>query len=325
MDFQNTKSSIACNLCGSPDSEEICRADRDGNYLRTVVCKHCGLVYSDPRPNEEEVKNFYKKDYRVQYKGTYTPQLKHVYRAGKIAEQRYLFLKDVVKTDSAILDVGASSGEFVYLMRGLGFEARGIEPNEGYGLYAKNELGLPIEIGVMQQFDLPENSIDIVTMHHVFEHLDDPFLILERLHKVLRDEGFLVIEVPNVEATCFAPIHRFHTAHLFNFNRETLEAIGRKAGFAVYKTVISKDGGVITTMFQKAKETEKISGELSGNYEKIVKIIKNHTPLSHYLTPNPYVRPIKKLQMYAGETSAIKNSLDGKAVLDEIIARCKNQ
>ena len=316
--------SIPCNLCGLTDVEEISRVDRTGNYLRTVICRYCGLVWSDPRPNQEEVEKYYTKDYRISYKGSHTPKLKHVYRAGKIAENRFLFLKEILRPGSVILDIGASSGEFVYFLRHAGYEASGIEPNEGYGQYARDQLALPVEIGMAQQFDLEPNSIDIVTMHHVFEHLDDPFLILQKTRTALRDGGHVVIEVPNIEGTCFAPIHRFHAAHLYNFNRETLESMGKRAGFTVLKTVISSDGGVITTIFKKA-EIPVEAVPLVGNYEKIMRIIKNHKPISHYLTASPYTRPLKKLAMYAKENGAIRGATTGKEVLDAIVAEYSEQ
>lgn len=205
-------------------------------------------------------------------------------------------------------------------MSGLGYQASGIEPNQEYGSYAKDQLGLPIEIGMVQQMELPERSFDFVTMRHVFEHLDDPFLILQRLRETLRDKGFAVIEVPNVEGTCFAPIQRFHQAHFDNFNRKTLEGIGEKCGFSVYKTVVSGDGSTITTIFQKSKYGKKISS-LPGNFEKISEIIKNHTVVSHYLSIYPYLRPIRKICKYAVEKWSIKNAADGNQVLETLLAK----
>jgi SAM-dependent methyltransferase len=186
-------------------------------------------------------------------------------------------------------------------------------------LYAKTHLNLPVEVGFIQQAKLPADHFDIITLHHVLEHLDDPFSILVKIRESLRDKGFLVVEVPNIEATCFAPIHRFHAAHLYNFNPETLEAIGNKAGYEVHKTRISADGGVITTIFRKAEKTENFGGEIPGNYEKIVKILERHTSLTHFLTINPYIRPIKKLQLNINEKLATKNEKSRKAVLDDIV------
>lgn len=319
--MQPTECTIPCNLCGSTEVEEISLVDRDNKYLRSVICKKCGLSWSDPRPNEDEIKNYYSKDYRIAYKGTYTPRLKHVYRAGRVAENRYNFIKDIIKPTDKILDVGAGGGEFVFLMRKLGFDAQGVEPNEGYGTYAKEQLELPVEIGFVQQFNLPDEGFNFITLHHVFEHLDNPFEALGKSRKALKDKGFLVIEVPNIEGTCFAPIHRFHQAHLYNFNQANLEAIGKKAGFSVYKTVISEDGGVITTIFQKDETPEDFNPEIPENYERVSQIVREHTNLSHYMTASPYIRPIHKLKMNMTEKKAVQDCRNGKEVLEKMFAQ----
>ncbi|MDT4898290.1 MAG: hypothetical protein QOH25_3367 [Acidobacteriota bacterium] len=312
--------SVPCNLCGSVEVEEIGQLDRDRKPLRTVICKRCGLVWTDPRPREEEIVNFYTEDYRLEYKGAYEPRLKHVYRAGRGAIDRYQRIKDLLQGEQNILDIGAGGGEFVYVMRRLGFDARGIEPNRGYATYAKEVLGLPIEIGVAQQAEFPADSLAVVTMHHIVEHLSDPLTILSRVRGWLRDEGWLVIEVPNVEAVCQAPLSRFHAAHLYNFNQRTLETSGEKAGFIVHQTTLSADGGVITTIFRKAANAAQLTGEIPGNYERIRAILNSHTRLGHYLSPHPYIRPLRKLRQHLEETRAIKNFQDGREVLDSLVA-----
>jgi len=75
------------------------------------------------------------------------------------------------------------------------------------------------------------------------EHVEDPVAILSRLRSWMVDGGVLCVEVPNVEARCVAPGRRFHFAHFFSFSRQTLEAVGRKAGFATAETTLSPDGG----------------------------------------------------------------------------------
>src|SRR5262245_58042976 len=129
--------SIPCNLCGSRAVEEVSLRDRVGHYLRTVICRGCGLVWTDPRPTAAEVKQFYAEDYRLQYKGAWQPKFKHVYRGGLVSLNRFGWLGKFLRPEDAILDVGAGSGELVYLLRGLGFDASGLEPNEGYARYAK--------------------------------------------------------------------------------------------------------------------------------------------------------------------------------------------
>jgi len=57
---------IPCNLCGDVDVEEVGSRDRDGRPLRTTICRRCGLVWSNPRPGEEEVRRYYSREYRLE-------------------------------------------------------------------------------------------------------------------------------------------------------------------------------------------------------------------------------------------------------------------
>lgn len=315
---ETVRSTIPCNLCGGRDAVVASRLDRDGKPLRTVICRNCGLVWTDPRPNADEVKSFYSDKYRLEYKGAYTPKLKHVYRAGQIAVERYKLIADRLCPDSEILDIGASSGEFVYLLRAHGYNARGIEPNRGYGEYARDHLKLPIQIGMAGDFELPADSIDVATMHHVFEHLEDPLGQLRLLHPALRRGGIVAIEVPNIESRVGAPANRFHLGHLFNFNLATLEAMGRAGGYSVLSSETSPDGGVIRTLLQKAETEERVTS-LPGNYERVSATLFGFTARNFYLTANPYKRPFLKLRKNLHEKRFVARASDGRAVLDALI------
>ena len=223
---QNVESlqNVVCNLCGSSEIDLLSVIDRKGKPLRTVICKRCGLVYSNPRPVQEKTREFYSQLYRVEYKHSYTPKTKHIHRAGQVAMGRYTAIEDLFQSKTAVLDIGSGGGELVYLLRRLGHDARGVEPNEGYARYSAEEYGIPVQVGFIQDLTYAEGGFDVITMHHVLEHTEDPLGILQRACGWLRLDGFLVIEVPNVEAVCQAPAQRFHKAHQYNFKQQTLEA-----------------------------------------------------------------------------------------------------
>lgn len=310
--------SVPCNICGSSEIEELSLIGRNSKYLRTVICRDCGLAWSDPRPDSEAIRNYYAKDYRIAYKGRYTPKLKHVFRAGKIAESRYAALNGLLSPGDAVLDIGAGGGEFVYLMRKQGFDAAGIEPNEGYGNYAKEELGLPITVGFIQAADLPDDFYHCVTLHHVLEHLDDPLAVLKKVNHAMRMNGVLAIEVPNIEGTCFAPSQRFHEAHLFSFNAVTLRLIGEAAGFVVVDESTSDDGGVIGAIFRK---TGKTNGKIEydgGNFSRIASIVRSHSVSSYYLSRWPYSRRLDRLRRFLRESVATNQKRTGRDALDSV-------
>jgi 2-polyprenyl-3-methyl-5-hydroxy-6-metoxy-1,4-benzoquinol methylase len=315
---------IPCNLCGSADIEEIALQDRQGRYLRTTICRRCGLVWSNPRPTEEEVRRYYSRQYRLDYKGRSTPSLRHIARSGRGALSRYRDMMPFLRPDDVILDVGAGGGELVYMLRQLGYDARGIEPDERYARHARGALGVPVETGFVQDASFPPNGFSVATLYHSLEHVEDPGGILSRLKQWLRPGGLLIVEVPNVEAVCQAPHHRFHFAHFYSFNRQTLEALGRKAGFEPVQTATSEDGGNLTCVFRSAAAPQETVA-LPGNCARIVGVIRDHRALSHHLSAAPYVGAFGRLRAYVADRAAVTGRANARQVLDALLTRSRDR
>lgn len=309
-----------CNLCGGEDVAVIGNRSRTGKPLRSVICNTCGLVWTDPLPHNP--RTYYEDDYRVEYKGTFTPKPKHILRAGKVALLRRGLLGNLLAEPKAILDVGTGGGEFAYLLKSLGHTVTGIEPNKGYAEFSIKEYDVNIKNGFIQDIELPEQSFDLITIWHVLEHTENPTAVIEKLYGLLRPEGILVVEVPTIEATCQSPKSTFHEAHIFTFNRDTLQKLGEKAGFIEQDYQLSHDGANITLFFKKTQPATPISqAAITGNANKIKAIVTNHTAFKHYLSLFPYQRLFAKLNRAIGEKLATRNFTNGKQLLDTLFAQ----
>jgi 2-polyprenyl-3-methyl-5-hydroxy-6-metoxy-1,4-benzoquinol methylase len=311
---------IPCNLCGSTGVDELSLRDRDGRYLRTTICRACGLVWSNPRPVTRLVRRYYSSEYRLDYKGRRTPSLRHVARSARGALVRYAGLKPFLRSGDVVLDVGAGSGELVYVLRSFGYDALGIEPDEHYARHAREALGVPVETGFVQDGRLEPESLDVVTMYHCLEHFEDPSGVLTKVRQWLRPHGRLAIEVPNVEATCLAPRHRFHFAHFFSFNQATLEALGRKSGFEPLRTTTSPDGGNLSSVFEAASESQPVR-DLTGNCARIVSALADHRAWSFYLSSVPYTGALARLRAYLSDSGTARECRDARQVLDAVVSR----
>lgn len=98
-------------------------------------------------------------------------------------------------------------GEPVTLNLGCGTDPRGIgiDPNyENAEIAADLNRGVPVEDG----------AVDRVIAEHVLEHLENPSFVLREIRRVLRPEGKLVIEVPNVG---WLPVRLYVTQDLHRF------------------------------------------------------------------------------------------------------------
>lgn len=142
----------------------------------------------------------------------------------------------------------------------------------------------------------------------------------------LREGGRFLVEVPNVESRCIWPSSRFHQAHLYNFNSETLAQAGRLAGFSVEECFTSPDGGNVMCVFEKKECIEETAqAPLIGNAERVAGIIRGHTAFAHALTAHPYVRPWQKLFRQLQEQKAVARFDHGRDVLLHIAHQIERQ
>ncbi len=316
--FARIHCAIPCNLCGAREADVLALRDRDAHPLQTVICPACGLVWTDPRPASTQIDQYYRLEYRLDYKQAIEPRRVQIWRAGRGALGRWAELHGHLFPGARVLDVGSGGGEWLYLLLKKGCHAVGIEPNEGYALYSRREYGIEVLIDSWREAPLPAASFDVVTIHHALEHLDDPRALLQQAASWLRPGGVLAVEVPNVEAVCQAPNHRFHRAHLYSFNPLTLEALARRTGFAVIQTRVSGNRGIISTLFRNHQAPNPALPD--ANSARIKGILCRHTTLYHCLSHHPYTRPLLRLARAIGERWAVRGRRSGKEILDACFA-----
>lgn len=320
MSQQVSSCSIPCNLCGGKEVAILSNRSRSGKPLQTVICRACGLVWSDPRPHE--ARQFYEEEYRLAYKQTYSPRPKHVLRAGKVALSRFEKIGQLLSHRKMVLDVGTGGGEFAYLLQALGHSVSGIEPNRGYADHSIRNYGLNVQVGFVQDAAFPPESFDVVTIWHVLEHTEDPGHVLALLRSWLKVDGMLVVEVPNVESTCQSPKSTFHEAHLYNFNVVSLRRLAKKHGMHEAWHLISRDGGNITMFFTPSQPPLEGLCEtvIPGNYEWVSRIVRGHSNVRRHLTPLPYLRAWQRLHRSLMERRETAGATSGKALLDQLYA-----
>jgi SAM-dependent methyltransferase len=293
----------ACNLCGASDYEVIAITDRERRPLRTVVCRRCGLVWTNPRPSTADIDQYYASEYRTDYKGYSSPPLRKILRGVLGAHDRHRVIRlalgemtDANGQPPKVLDVGCGAGELVYLLRCGQMDASGLEPGREYAEFARGVLKIPVQTATVATATVAPASLDLVTMFHCLEHVPNPREVLGTVRGWLRKGGVAVVEVPNVASTGQAPSHRFHYAHLYHFTGATLAAVGEAAGLSGVRTLYSEDGGNVTAVFRRDTDAERRPAGLEPLAASVRGVLKTHTSLHHYLSSTPYRRAARRLQ-----------------------------
>lgn len=121
-------------------------------------------------------------------------------------------------TDGKVLDIGCSTGDFLRIMKGYGYDCYGVELNKPLAEYARESFGANIRIAPVEKANFPEDFFDLVTLWEVIEHTANPGVVLKECFRILKKGGLLCMIVPNF--TFSFPKERLVLAILRTFSRE---------------------------------------------------------------------------------------------------------
>lgn len=198
---------------------------------RLVTCLDCGMVYESPRYPAEEIVKGYMASEEGEHDSQYKMRVFSFYNALK-KNAEYL-----PKPGAKVLDIGTAGGAFLDAAEEFGFDAYGMEPSKDLVERGKAR-GLKIEQGTIESHTFEAHSFDMVCLWDVIEHLPDPKSSLEEIRKLLKPDGVLLINFPDI-GTWQAKLagKRFWwilSVHLHHFSKSTMRDICQRTGFEVF-------------------------------------------------------------------------------------------
>jgi 2-polyprenyl-3-methyl-5-hydroxy-6-metoxy-1,4-benzoquinol methylase len=142
-----------------------------------------------------------------------------------------------LRLNSAILDVGCAFGAILGYLKDQGFSNL-----TGIDAYIEKDIDLDgIRIYKKQLRDL-EGQFDFITLHHSFEHMDEPEQVLGHLYRLLRPGRYALIRIP--VASSFAWEHYGTNwvqldapRHLFLHTPDSMKILCDRIGFRLEKIV----------------------------------------------------------------------------------------
>ncbi len=177
--------------------------------------------------------------------GAYRPGEPRLYRfvaplLRSFDRRRLEILRAGAPPPGRLLDAGAGRGRFLAAARRAGYDAVGIEPS-ARGADAALALGLPVERIGIEAASIRPASLDVVTLWHVLEHLDDPAGALAAIARWLRPGGTLLIGVPNLSSwqACAGGDRWYHLdppRHRVHLTEAGVGELLRGHGFSVIST-----------------------------------------------------------------------------------------
>lgn len=239
--FDNANEIFPANFSPSDFSPEVFSARRmpDRIHYRMVRCRACGLVRSDPIVDLDKLHELYTAS-TFTYDEEVAPLRKTYGRYLDIASHG-------MSAKGTLLEVGCGNGFFLEEARSRGWQnVLGVEPSVDAIAHADPSVRESIVCDIMRAGLFPRESLDIICLFQVFDHLPDPGAVLDACVEALKPGGRILCLNHNVEAVSAkllgerSPI--IDVEHTYLYTPQTLSKLLESRGFRVRKT-----GGVLNT------------------------------------------------------------------------------
>jgi len=245
------KEHVDCDLCGSAKKHEIVK-QKDfihkvtNEYFNLVKCEECSLVYVNPRPNTENIHNYYSNDYDFYKKNSFVKNQINLLINLIIKIKFFLRIIDLIPNNkikkfiilrilpsikypfqfnqnTKFLDIGCGGGDSIHFWNDK-FSVNNLHTKFKY-IYAIEPSNMAFE-----NIKLPNNQkkknlgafddikFDHIRMNWSLEHVHKPSDYFDYVSKNLAKNGKFLLCIPNYEGIIYkidpasveVPIHLYH-------------------------------------------------------------------------------------------------------------------
>jgi len=208
---------------------------------KLLVCRDCSFLRINPIPDQKTIDGLYKNQHMPKAqldKEVFSSQFltsvkKNILIKPLLQKLRtYIGNRDV----PILLDIGCSTGWITNVSRDVGFDVAGLEANAYAAEYGRNKYGIEIIEGYIEDLET-DIKYDAITMFHVLEHIADPGNMLKQIHGLLKDNGKLLIVIPNSASLGVSIFKRNYNwnipHHISFFTPNTISDLLTQSGFRV--------------------------------------------------------------------------------------------
>ena len=257
-----------CIVCGSSQFEPflVCKDYTvSQENFNIVSCKSCGFKFTNPRPENSVIGDYYKAEEYVSHSNTTKGVVNKLYHSVRnyTLKQKLKLISSYVSRGT-MLDYGCGTGMFLNVCKNDGWETYGMEPDD-------NARKMSIEKGldVFSDKDKVSNRIvdkkfNAITLWHVLEHVTDMEATLSFFKSKLNDDGVLIIAVPNHVSYDAQYYKEFWAAydvprHLHHFDINSMTSLVEKAGFKFKESKPMKFDSFYVSMLSEKYKTGSVN------------------------------------------------------------------
>ncbi len=249
------------------------------------------MLITTPQPNVDILYTYYESEDYISHTDSKRSIFEKVYQIIKqySLNKKLGVINEFSGSKGSLLDVGAGTGDFLLCSKKGGWQIQGIEPNLKARKLA-NEKGIDLLEDINQ---ISNQRFDVITLWHVLEHVPDLGNYIIKLKTLLKDDGTLIIAVPNYKSYDATHYKEYWAAydvprHLWHFSVNSINFLFSKEKMKVVKILPMVFDSYYVSLLSEKYKTGKMNyvnaffvGSLSNlkamfsrNYSSLIYIIK---------------------------------------------------
>lgn len=220
------------------------------------------MLITSPQPELQNLGKYYESEDYISHTDNKRSLFEKAYHFVKnIALQNKLNLINSEQPNKGqLLDIGAGTGDFLLTAKNNGWETIGVEPSERAKNIAK-EKGISF---VEEISSLENNSLDVITMWHVLEHVPDLELQIKELKRLLKPTGTLIVAVPNYKSFDADHYQTFWAAydvpiHFWHFSKKSIQVLFERVEMKLEKILPMKFDSFYVSLLSEKYKTGKMN------------------------------------------------------------------
>lgn len=221
-----------CPICSSNSLQILC-VRREIPY---ICCKSCNHAFAAPKDPEEKAPV---KKGQSHYMAPAKQSWDYSELKAKFLYDKRLSAIESLVSRGKLLDIGCSTGSFIFTAKKRGWDASGVEIIMDH-ISAAQSRGLTVLPGPVENLSLPADTFSAITLWQVLEHIPNPISLLKEIFRILKPGGILALTTPNIRSIGWRILHEKWPAiepenHFHLFSGLSLTTVTRNTGFSSCK------------------------------------------------------------------------------------------